>query len=200
MEDLDFNSPLVRAAVGIVVGIALFVLSRYARRLPEPIRGFVRLEAGGVSFTEIFAVFAIGYGIGSLASGSPAAARGGPPAPPVGGRFSGARFDPFLRGGLPVAAGTTLALMTFLFRIDIIGKRSNPQSGKSVTAIIGAEAQAVEDIPAGGHGQITFRDPTGNLVGVMASADVHVTRGTRVRIVGTKGLNPLVVPDTPQQG
>jgi membrane protein implicated in regulation of membrane protease activity len=95
--------------------------------------------------------------------------------------------------------GTTLALITFLIRIDIIGKLSNPQSGKSVTAIIGAEAQAVEDIPAGGHGQITFRDPTGNLVGVMASADVQVSRGTRVRIVGTKGLNPLVVPDTPPQ-
>ena len=198
MEGLDLNSPIVRAALGIVVGIALFVLSRYGRRLPEPIRGFVRLEAGGVSFTEIFAVFAIGYGIGSLASESPTAARGTPP--PVGGRFGGGRFDPFLRGGLPVAVGTTFALIAFLFRIDIIGKLSNPQSGKSVTAIIGAEAQAVDEIPAGGHGQITFRDPTGNLVGVMASADVHVTRGTRVRIVGTKGLNPLVVPDTPQQG
>jgi len=198
MEGLDLNSPIVRAALGIVVGIALLVLSRYARRLPEPIRGFVRLEAGGVSFTEIFAVFAIGYGIGSLASESPTAARGAPP--PVGGRLGGGRFDPFLRGGLPVAVGTTFALITFLFRIDIIGKLSNPQSGKSVTAIIGAEAQAVDEIPAGGHGQITFRDPTGNLVGVIASADVHVTRGTRVRIVGTKGLNPLVVPDTLQQG
>jgi len=199
MDDLDFNSPLVRAAVGSIIGIALLVLSRYAIRLPEPIRGFVRLEAGGVSFTEIFAVFAIGYGIGSLASESPTAARGAPP-PPVGGRFGGGRFDPFLRGGLPVAVGTTFALITFLFRVDIIGKLSNPQSGKSVTAIIGAEAQAVEDIPAGGHGQITFRDPTGNLAGVIASADVHVSRGTRVRIVGTKGLNPLVAPETPEQG
>ena len=199
MEGLDLNSPIVRAAFGIVVGIALFVLSRYGRRLPEPIRGFVRLEAGGVSFTEIFAVFAIGYGIGSLASESPTAARGAPP-PPVGGRFGGGRFDPFLRGGLPVSVGTTFALITFLFRIDIIGKLSNPQSGKSVAAIIGAEAQAVEDIPPGGHGQITFRDPTGSVVGIIATADVRVTRGMRVRIVGTKGLNPLVVPDTPQQG
>lgn len=200
MEGLDLNSPIVRAALGIVVGIALFVLGRYARRLPEPFRGFVRLEAGGVSFTEIFAVFAIGYGIGSLASESPTAARGGPPQPPVGGRFGGGRFDPFLRGGLPVAVGTTLALITFLFRVDIIGKLSNPQSGKSVAAIIGAEAQAVEDIPPGGHGQITFRDPTGSVVGIIATTDVPVTRGMRVRIVGTKGLNPLVVPETPQQG
>jgi hypothetical protein len=200
MEGLDLNSPIIRAALGIVVGVALLVLSRYARRLPEPLRGFARLEAGGVSFTEIFAVFAIGYGIGSLASESPTAARGGPPPPPVGGRFSGGAFNPFLRGGLPVAVGTTFAVITFLFRIDIIGKLSNPQSGKSVAAIIGAEAQAVEDIPPGGHGQITFRDPTGSVVGIIATADVPVTRGMRVRIVGTKGLNPLVVPETPQQG
>jgi membrane protein implicated in regulation of membrane protease activity len=198
MEGVDLNSPIVGAVLGIVVGIALFVLSRYARRLPEPIRGFVRLEAGGVSFTEIFAVFALGYGIGSLATG-PSSPRGGPPLPP-GGRFIGGPFNPFLRGGLPVAVGTTLALIMFLYRVDIIGKLSNPQSHKSVAAIIGAEAQAVEDIPAGGHGQITFRDPGGSLVGIMASADVPVARGARVRIVGTKGLNPLVVPETPPQG
>jgi hypothetical protein len=198
MEGLDLNSPIVRAALGIVVGIALLVLSRYARRLPEPIRGLVRLESGGVSFTEIFALFAIGYGIGSFASEAPTAARGGPPQPPVGGRSGGGRFDPFLRGGLPVAVGTTFALITFLFRIDIIGRLSNPQSGKAVAAIVGAEAQAVEDIPPGGHGQITFRDPTGSIVGIIASEDVHVPRGTRVRIVGTKGLNPLVVPEAPQ--
>ena len=199
MEGLDLDSPVVRAALGIAVGIALLVLSRYARPFPEPLRGFVRLEAGGVSFTEIFAVFAIGYGIGSLATESPTAARGGPP-PPVGGRFSGVAFNPFLRGGLPVAVGTTLALITFLFRIDIVGKLSNPQSGKAVAAIIGAQAQAVEDILPGGHGQITFRDPTGSVVGIIATADVPVTRGMRVRIVGTKGLNPLVVPETPQEG
>jgi hypothetical protein len=52
----------------------------------------------------------------------------------------------------------------------------------------------MEDIPAGGHGQIRFRDPGGTLVGVMAAADVDVPRGSRVRIVGTRGLNPLVAP------
>ena len=96
------------------------------------------------------------------------------------------------------AVGNLEAARTFLVRIDIIGKLSNPQSGKAVAAIVGAEAQAVEDIPPGGHGQITFRDPTGSIVGIIASADVHVPRGTRVRIVGTKGLNPLVVPEAPQ--
>lgn len=96
-----------------------------------------------------------------------------------------------------MATGTAIAFLWFMYRVDIVGRLSNPQSGKSLTAIIGAHAQAVEDIPARGHGQITFRDPTGNLVGIMASVDVHVPRGTQVRIVGIKGLNPLVVPEAP---
>jgi hypothetical protein len=194
MPGVDANSPVVGAVLGAAVGIALLALSRYARGLREPLRGFVGLETGGLSFTEVLGVFALGYAIGSLANG-PAAPRGGPPGPGV---FIGGPFNPFIRGGLPVGVGATIAISWFLYRVDIIGKLTNPQSHKSVAAIIGAEAQAVEDIPAGGHGQITFRDPGGSLVGIMASADVPVTSGQRVRIVGTKGLNPLVVPEVPK--
>jgi membrane-bound ClpP family serine protease len=184
--------------VGIVAGVALIALSHWAKGLSEPVAGIVRLQAGEVSFTEVFGMFVLGYGIGTLVNG-PTSAAAGPPGPPgvVVGRFGGG-FNPFARGGIPVGTGFAFAFLMFLYRIDIIGKLSNPQTHKSVTAIIGAEAEAVEDIPAGGHGQITFRDPGGSLVGVMASADVHVPRGTRVRIVGTRGLNPLVVPETPQ--
>jgi hypothetical protein len=199
MEGLDLGSPIVGVLVGISAGVALIALSRWARGLPEPIAGFVRLQTGEVSFTEVFGMFVLGYGVGTLVNGPPSTAGGpsGPPGPPgIGGRFGG--FNPFARGGLPVATGTAFAFLLFLYRVDIVGRMTNPQSHKSVTAIIGKEAQAVEDIPAGGHGQITFRDPGGSLVGVMASADVHVPRGTRVRIIGTKGLNPLVVPEAPQ--
>lgn len=199
MDGLDLNSPIVGVVVGIIAGAGLIALSRYARGLPEPIGGLVRLQAGSVSFTEVFGVFLLGYAIGSLANGPPsqtgAPSGPGPARIPVG-RFGGG-FNPLARGGLPVATGTAFAFLWFMYRVDIVGRLSNPQSGKSVNAIIGAQAQAVEEIPAGGHGQITFRDPTGNLVGIMASADVHVPRGTRVRIVGTKGLNPLVVPEVP---
>jgi len=197
--ELDLNSPIVGVVVGIVAGIGLIVLSRYARRLPEPMGGLLRLQAGSVSFTEVFGVFLLGYAIGTLANGPPtqAGAPSGPgPARLPAGRFGGG-FNPFARGGLPVATGTAFAFLWFMYRVDIVGRLSNPQSHKSVAAIIGAQAQAVEDIPAGGHGQITFRDPSGNLVGIIASADVDVPRGTLVRIVGTKGLNPLVVPDAP---
>ena len=196
MEGLDLNSPIVGVAVGIIAGIALLALSRYARGLPEPIAGLARLQAGEVSFTEVFGMFVLGYGIGTLVNGPSSQPSGTPGPPGLGGRFGGG-FNPFARGGLPVATGTAFAFLLFLYRFDIVGKMSNPQSHKSVTAIIGKEAQAVEDIPAGGHGQITFRDPGGTLVGVMASAEVHVPRGARVRIVGTKGLNPLVVPEAP---
>jgi membrane-bound ClpP family serine protease len=198
MEGLDLNSPIVAVIVGIVAGVALITLSHWAKGLSEPVAGIVRLQAGEVSFTEVFGMFVLGYGIGTLVNG-PTSAAAGPPGPPgvVVGRFGGG-FNPFARGGIPVGTGFAFAFLMFLYRIDIVGKLSNPQTHKSVTAIIGAEAEAVEDIPAGGHGQITFRDPGGTLVGVMASADVHVPRGTRVRIVGTRGLNPLVAPETPQ--
>lgn len=197
--ELDLNSPIVGVVVGIVAGIGLIVLSRYARRLPEPVGGLLRLQAGSVSFTEVFGVFLLGYAIGTLANGPPTqtgAASGPGPARLPAGRFGGG-FNPFARGGLPVATGTAFGFLWFMYRVDIVGRLSNPQSHKSVAAIIGAQAQAVEDIPAGGHGQITFRDPSGNLVGIIASADVDVPRGTLVRIVGTKGLNPLVVPEAP---
>ena len=145
-------------------------------------------------------MFVVGYSVATLISGSPApSSSSGPPRPPIGGgRFIGGGFNPLARAGLPVATGMLLAFLTVLYRVDIIGRLTNPQSHNAVTAIIGAEAEAVDDIPAGGHGQIRFRDPTGNLVGIVASSEVHISRGSRVRIVGTVGLNPLIVPDAPQ--
>lgn len=191
--DLTANSPIVAVAGALLLGVGLVALSRYGRRLADPARGFIRLSLGDVSFTEVFGMFLIGYAIGSLVSGPPTPS-GGPPLPP-GGRFIGGPFNPFLRGGLPVTTGVALAVLTALYRADVIAKLTTPSSGKSITAIIGAEADAVEDIPAGGHGQITFRDPGGALVGIMATSDVRIARGSRVRIVGTRGLNPLVVPE-----
>jgi membrane protein implicated in regulation of membrane protease activity len=180
----------------IAAGLVLLVLSRFAKRLGEPARGLLRLSLGEVSFTEVFGMFLLAYGIASLIAGPRTPAAGGPPVP-VGGRvFIGGPFNPLARAPLPVLAGTIAALITFLYRFDIIGKMTNPSSHRSVTAIIGAEARAVEDIPAGGHGQITFRDPVGTLVGIMATSEADVPRGSHVRIVGTKGLNPLVVLET----
>ncbi|MDQ2953037.1 MAG: hypothetical protein M3R54_12340 [Chloroflexota bacterium] len=193
--DISLEAPIVGVVIGLVAGLGLVGLAGWSRRLADPLRGLLRLSMGDVSFTEVLGMFLIGYALGSLVSGPPTPV-GGPPLPPGGGRFIGGPFNPFLRGGLPVTAGIALAFITVLIRADVIGKLTTPQSHKSVSAIIGGEALVVEDIPAGGHGQITFRDPGGTLVGIMATSDVLVTRGSRVRIVGTRGLNPLVVPET----
>jgi membrane protein implicated in regulation of membrane protease activity len=184
------ESPIVRVAAALIGGIALVVVANTARGLPDRWRGSLRLELGNVSFMEIFGIFLIGYAIGALVAGPSPDAPGGPPRPGIGGRFG------FLtRGGAtPVTFAFGLAFLAFLWRYDLLGRLTNPQSHKSVAAIIGSDAEAMEDIPAGGHGQIRFRDPGGTLVGVMAASDVEVARGSWVRIVGTKGLNPLVVP------
>lgn len=190
---MDIESPIFGVIVALVVGLALIVVSRLARGLPDTASGFVRLAVGEVSFTEIFGVFLLGYAIGALIAGPPSETSGGPPRPPgviVGGRFGPA--GALLRGGPAVSTGFALAFLWTLYRFDVVGRLTNPQSHKSVAAIIGTLADAVEDIPAGGHGQITFRDPGGTLVGIMAASEMHVPRGARVRIVGTKGLNPLV--------
>ena len=81
MEGLDLNSPIVGVVVGIVAGAALIALSHRAKGLPEPVAGIVRLQAGEVSFTEIFGMFVLGYGIGALVNG-PTSTAGGPPGPP----------------------------------------------------------------------------------------------------------------------
>jgi membrane protein implicated in regulation of membrane protease activity len=184
-----FERPIFRVAAALFGGIALVGISQIARRLPERLRGSIRLELGNVSFVEIFGIFLIGYAIGALVAG-PSPDPPGPPRPGIGGRFG------FLtRGGAtPVTFAFALAFFALLWRYDILGRLTNPQSHKSVAAIIGSDAEAMEDIPAGGHGQIRFRDPGGTLVGVMAASDVDVPRGSWVRIIGTKGLNPLVAP------
>src|SRR4051794_38192147 len=151
---MDFDSPIYGVALAFGAGVALIMLARYARGLRDPFRGFVALSLGDASFTEILGVFLIGYAIGALVAG-PAPSSGGPPRPPgaiVSGRFGPA--SALIRGGLPVTTGLGLAFITFLWRIDVIGKLSNPQSHKALAAIIGQVADAVDDIPAGGHGQI----------------------------------------------
>ena len=190
---MDLSSPIARLLLAFVGGIALILVARFARGLPDPLRSFVRLSLGEASFTEIFGVFLVGYAIGSFVGGpddSSGSSRGGT----VVGRFRGLGRGGVFGGSVAVATGFVLAALVFLYRIDILGKITNPQSHKAVAAIIGSDAEVMEDIPAGGHGQIRFRDPGGTLVGVMAAADVDVPRGSWVRIVGTKGLNPLVAP------
>src|SRR6185503_6756195 len=192
---MEPGGPIFTLVAAFAGGIALIALSRYARGLPEPTDGFVRLSLGDVSFTEVAGMFLIGYAIGTLVAGMPTETQSGPPAPPVGvgRRFIGVGFGGGLRGGLPATTGMAFALLTLLYRLDILSRIGTPSS---------APAKSVHDILAGGHGQITYRDELGRLQAVVAASDVDVPRGASVRIVGTKGLNPLIAPtlrtETPQ--
>jgi hypothetical protein len=192
---MDLDSPIVRVVSSLLLGVSLLALSRLAQRLRDPLRGLLRLSVADVSFTEIFGVFFIGYAVAGLILGpDPDTTAGSRPRPVgFGGRFG------FLRGGgaSAVAVGFGLAFIWFLYRFDVLGKLSNPPSHRALASIIGAVAVAAEDIPAGGNGLITFHDPTGNRVGIVATSDTAVAHGTRVRIVGTRGLNPIVVPEPP---
>ena len=178
----------------MLAGLALIALDRAAARLPDPLRGLLRLSMGTVRFTEVFGVFLIGYSLGAFVTG---ANQGGGPGPRGGfpvGRFGGG-FNPLSREGLPFTVGLTFAIVTILYRADLFARLSNTMSpAPGLDAIVGVEAQVVEHIPAGGKGQITFRDPIGNLVSVVGTADVDIPAGTRARIVGARGLDPLVVP------
>ena len=198
---MDLGGPLYIALLALAGGVTLVAISRYGRGLADPLRGFVRLSLGDISFTEVFGLYLIGFAIGTLVSGLPSDSSGGPtsgpPRPPIGigGRFGSIGNQ--LRGGLPATTGFAFALVTILYRADIIGRLFSPQATgyKSASDFVGTMGEAVEEIPAGGHGQITFRDQNGRLVGVMAASDVNIARGTPVRIVGTRGLNPLIVPE-----
>ena len=180
----------------MVAGFALLALDRAAARLSDPARGLLKLSLGEVSFTEVFGMFLIGYSLGAFVTGTNQSAgpQGGPPGGPPG-RFAGGSSGLSRGGGLPFIAGLMFAVITILYRADLFARLSNTVSPTpGLSAIVGTLAQAVENIPAGGHGQITFRDPIGNVVSVMATADVDIAQGTHVRIVGARELNPLVTP------
>jgi len=175
------------------------VVSRVARGLGEPVGGFLRLSIGDLSFTEIFGMFFIGYALGLLVSdpqGGTTSARRPPNVPIPAGRFR-VGLNPFAGGGTPLAAGTAFAFLTVLIRADVFGRLMNPrpETSKSISAVVGVEAVCTNAIPAGGIGHISFHDANGRLTGSVASADVDIPRGTRVRIIGTRGLNPLVAPE-----
>jgi membrane protein implicated in regulation of membrane protease activity len=59
---------------------------------------------------------------------------------------------------------------------------------------IGWDAQVIVPISAGGFGQIAMRDGMGYPLAAVATAEVDLAKGTRVRVTGTKGLNLLVAP------
>ena len=178
--------------IALLAGLLLIVVARWTGR----VRGtradsWIALRMGNVLFTEVIGAFLVGYGLGGVIADPQAGIAGtGPPgrfAPP--GRFGG------LTTNLPAALGVLGAAIVVLTRLDLSGlalRGSSPRNGLAM--YVGWEARVTEAISAGGFGQIVMRDGMGFPLSAVATAETDLAQGTVVRVIGTKGLNLLVVP------
>ena len=189
MRTLD---PLI-AVFAIPVGIALIVLARWAsRQRGSQADTWIALRIGDVLFTEMLGAFLVGYAIADLFASDDEP--GGPRR--VGfGRFGG-RF-----GGagsalpLPFMVGIAGAAVAALARIDFgaFFLRSRPAAQES--EYVGIRARVIAHIPAGGVGEIAMPDARGNVTSVIATADVDITVGTAVSVIGIRGRQLVVSAD-----
>ncbi|HEY6203988.1 MAG TPA: hypothetical protein VI056_13225 [Candidatus Limnocylindria bacterium] len=189
MRTLD---PLI-AVLAILVGIALIVLARWAsRQRGSRADAWIALRTGDVLFTEMLGAFLVGYAIADLfaSDDEPGAPRR------IGfGRFGG-RF-----GGagsalpLPFMVGIAAAAVAALTRIDFSAffLRSRPAAQES--EYVGIRARVIAHIPAGGVGEIAMPDARGNVTSVIATADVDLSVGTAVSVIGIRGRQLVVSAD-----
>ena len=198
MQPSVFDAPIYGLVV--VIGIMLIILARWAARRPGTRwESLVALRIGDVLFTEVFGVFLIGFGIGSLVA--PQLDSGGPPGPPgrgggpgPGGRFGGA----FSGNRLPILLGVVLAVIRTAVAIDWTDHLlRGPSKGNTLTTYIGWDARVVAPIRAGQFGEIALPDGSGNAMAVVATAETDIPLGAQVRVVGTKDLNLVVAPISP---
>jgi membrane-bound ClpP family serine protease len=196
MQPSAFDAPIYGLVV--VIGVILIVLARWAARRPGTRwESLVALRIGDVLFTEVFGVFLIGFGIGSLVAPQ-LDSGGGPPGPPgrggpgPGGRFGGA-FSSGTR--LPILLGIVLAAIRTAIAIDWTDHLlRGPSKGNTLTTYIGWDARVVAPIRAGKFGEIALPDGSGNAMAVVATAETDIPLGAQVRVIGTKDLNLVVAP------
>jgi len=194
MQPSAFDAPIYGLVV--VIGVMLIVLARWASHRPGTRwESLVALRIGDVLFTEIFGIFLIGFGIGSLVA--PQLDSGGPPGPPgrggpgPSGRFGGA----FSGNRLPFLLGIVLAAIRTVVAIDWTDHLlRGPSKGNALSTYIGWDARVVAPIRAGEFGEIALPDGSGNVMAVVATADMDIALGTPVRVTGTKDLNLVVAP------
>jgi membrane-bound ClpP family serine protease len=191
-----FDAPLYTVVVAI--GVALFVLARWAaRRKGTRWESLVALRMGDVFFTEMLGAFLVGYGIGSLVV--PQLDYGfGPSSGPTPGRpvtIGPGGFDPFRGSRLPLILGVVLAAITAAVRIDWTDRLLRGQTrGNALSSYIGWDAKVIAPIRAGEFGEISLPDGSGNVMAVSATAETDIALGTPVRVTGTKDLNLVVAP------
>jgi len=177
--------------IALAVGLLLIVLARWASGVRgTKLDSWVALRVGDVLLTEIVGAFLLGYGLGGLVAQPDAVATSGPP-----GRFGpGGRFGG-VGASLPFTLGVVGAAVAILTRLDLSGlaiRASTPRNG--LAQYVGWEANVIAPISAGGFGQISMRDGMGYPLSAVATAETDIAQGTSVRVIGTKGLNLLVVP------
>jgi membrane protein implicated in regulation of membrane protease activity len=177
----------------VVLGIALIVLARWAaRKTGTRWESLVALRTGDVLFTEVVGAFLVGYAFGALVA--PPVDRPGPPLPPGGGRFIRPGLG-FGSGELPFTLGLIAAAIAALQRLDLRDLLLRGRGARNpLKTYIGWDARVVARIPAGGWGQVTLRDGSGNVMGVAATAASDIDAGTPVVIVGTQGRDLVVAP------
>jgi hypothetical protein len=61
---------------------------------------------------------------------------------------------------------------------------------------VGESARALEAIAAGSSGDVSVTGPDGDLMAVIAVADVDVPKGSALTVTGVRGLNLVVAPIT----
>ena len=181
----------ISAPLALVAGIALVGIARWAaRRRGTRWDALVALRLGDVLITEVVGVFLIGYGVGTLVI-PPEPGPGPASAPRVAGRFA-AVTNP---RNLPLTLGLVTAVVDVLAHVDLRGVFLGGHSTRNALAsYFGWETSVIAAIPAGGIGQITVRDGLGNMVPIIATADVDIPVGTRVRVVGARHLTLVVAP------
>ena len=180
--------------IALIVGVSLIALARWASRVPGTRSdSWIALRMGNVLFTEVIGAFLVGYGLGGVISDPQAGVAGGGPGPP--GRFAPVGRFGGLTANLPLALGVVGAGISVLTRLDLSGlalRGATPRNGLSM--YVGWDAQVIVPIAAGGFGQIAMRDGMGYPLAAVATAEMDLAKGTRVRVIGTKGLNLLVAP------
>ena len=189
MRSLD---PLI-AAIAIPVGIALIVIARWAsRERGSRADTWIALRVGDVLFTEMLGAFLVGFAIGDIFAtddepGAPRRVGFGR----FGGRFGGAGSAL----PLPLMLGIFAAGVAAVARIDFgaFFLRSRPAAQES--EYIGIRARVISHIPAGGVGEIAMPDARGNVTSVIATADVDLTVGTAVSVIGIRGRQLVVGED-----
>lgn len=175
----------------LVLGIALVAIARWAgRRRGSRWDSLVALRVGDILLTEVAGAFLIGFSLGNLIA---------PPGPQVGrpGPPRGVRFGPAGGITLPMGLGLLGAAIAVLVHVDLRDIFLAGRAARNPLATyIGWDARVIAPIPAGGFGEIAMRDGAGNVMSVVATADVDIAEGATVRVTAVRHLNLVVSPLT----